>query len=121
MTAVTLPSALRLVPARWAVAALLTMLLAGCKIAIPSVTASSGAGPGSAPGPARSGSLITEPNAGFGPIYTTMEDALMTVVPLVVTWDFTGPIPFAIQVRIRMVTETPMKFSASVSSMTLVW
>jgi hypothetical protein len=32
-----------------------------------------------------------------------------------------GPIPFVIQVRIRMVTEAPMKLSAGVSSMTVVW
>jgi hypothetical protein len=31
----------------------------------------------------------------------------LTVVPSVVTWDFTGPTPGASQVRIRMLTETP--------------
>ena len=59
--------ALKQGPARWAVAALLTALTAlpgGCKIAIPqSATATS------APGPARAGSLVTEPAAGFSPVY----------------------------------------------------
>jgi hypothetical protein len=45
----------------------------------------------------------------------------LTVAPLVVTWDFTGPIPGASQVRIRMLTETPMNCSVRVSSMTVVW
>ena len=45
----------------------------------------------------------------------------LTVVPFVVTWDFTGPIPGASQVQIRMLTETPMSFSVRVSSMTVVW
>ena len=68
------PGALRLVPARWAVAALLTTLLAGCKIAIPSATATSGPGWPS-PRPARSGSLIIEPGAGFGPVYGLIRHA----------------------------------------------
>jgi hypothetical protein len=46
--------------------------------------------------------------------------SLLTVVPFVVTWDLTGPIPFAIQVRIRRLIEIPMSFSATVL-MTVAW
>jgi len=89
MTAVILPGALRLVPARWAVAALLIMLLAGCKLVIPSATATSGPGPGSAPGPARSGSLITEPGAGFGPVYRLIRHARHSID--VTIYEFADP------------------------------
>jgi len=39
------------------------------------------------------------------PLAKDFSSSPLTVVPLAVTWDFTGPIPLAIQVRIRMVTE----------------
>ena len=45
----------------------------------------------------------------------------LTVVPFVVTSDFTGPIPWTSQVRMWMLTEMPAIFSASVSSTTVAW
>jgi phosphatidylserine/phosphatidylglycerophosphate/cardiolipin synthase-like enzyme len=59
---------------RWAAAALLAVLLAGCKITLAAPAATSAPGsPGSAP--ARSGSLITEPGAGFWPVYRLIKHA----------------------------------------------
>ena len=74
MTAVPRPSALGPAAARWAAAALLAALLAGCKITLAAPAATSAPGsPSSAP--ARSGSLITEPGTGFWPVYRLIKRA----------------------------------------------
>jgi hypothetical protein len=54
--------------------ALLAALLAGCKITLTAPDATSAPGP-PGPAPARSGSLITEPGAGFWPVYRLIKHA----------------------------------------------
>lgn len=74
MTAVPRPSALGPAAVRWAVAALLAVLLAGCKITLAAPAATSAASPPSS-APACSGALITEPGAGFWPVYRLIRHA----------------------------------------------
>jgi phosphatidylserine/phosphatidylglycerophosphate/cardiolipin synthase-like enzyme len=74
MTAVPRASAFGPAAARWAATALLAVLLAGCKITLAAPAATSAPDPLS-PAPARSGSLITEPGAGFWPVYRLIKHA----------------------------------------------
>src|SRR6266566_3687261 len=78
MTAVPRPSALGPAAARWAAAALLAALLAGCKITLAAPAATS-APDAPSPAPARSGSLITEPGGGFWPVYRLIKHARRSI------------------------------------------